>query len=122
LARPPILSYAQNAEDVVLSRAFADQEFGLYVDIGAYHPVEDSVTLHFYERGWRGVNVEPDRELHALFVEARPRDTNLCAAVTAQPAIAQLRAPWNGGRLGVSGPLISSKAFSLPPSSLRNSR
>ena len=51
LARPPILSYAQNAEDVVLSRAFSDQEFGFYVDIGACHPVEDSVTLHIYERG-----------------------------------------------------------------------
>jgi hypothetical protein len=37
---------------------------------------------------------------------------------TEQPAIAQLRAPWNGGRLGVSGPLMSSKAFSLLPSSL----
>jgi uncharacterized membrane protein len=71
LARPPILSYAQNGEDVVLSRAFADQEFGFYVDVGACHPVEDSVTLHFYERGWQGVNVEPDRELHALFLEAR---------------------------------------------------
>jgi FkbM family methyltransferase len=81
LAQPPIVSYAQNAEDVVLSRAFADQEFGFYVDIGACHPVEDSVTLHFYERGWQGVNVEPDRELHALFLEGRPRDTNLCAAV-----------------------------------------
>jgi hypothetical protein len=39
LARPPILSSAQNPEDVVLSRAFADQEFGFYA--------EDSVTLHF---------------------------------------------------------------------------
>jgi FkbM family methyltransferase len=81
LSRPLILSYAQNGEDVVLSRAFADQQFGFYVDIGACHPVEDSVTLHFYERGWRGVNVEPDRELHVLFPEARPRDSNLCAAV-----------------------------------------
>ena len=79
-ARPPILSYAQNAEDVVLSPTFADQEFGFYVDIGACHPVEDSVTLHFYERGWHRVNVEPDRELHALFLGARPRDINLCAA------------------------------------------
>jgi FkbM family methyltransferase len=76
-----MLSYAQNAEDVVLSRAFSDREFGFYIDIGACHPTLDSVTLHFYELGWRGVNVEPDRELHALFLEARPRDTNLCAAV-----------------------------------------
>ena len=78
MARPPILSYAQNAEDVVLSRVFAAQEFGFYVDIGARHSVEDSVTLHFYERGWHGVNVEPARELHALFLEAA-RATPICA-------------------------------------------
>jgi hypothetical protein len=70
--------YTQNAEDVVLSRVFADQEFGFSVDISACHPVEDSVTLHFYERGWHGVNVEPDRELHALFLEAA-RATSICA-------------------------------------------
>jgi hypothetical protein len=29
-----ILSYAQNAEDLVLSCAFADPEFGFYADIG----------------------------------------------------------------------------------------
>jgi FkbM family methyltransferase len=81
LARPLILSYAQNGEDVVLSRAFADQEFGFYVDIGACHPVEDSVTLRFYERGWHGVNVEPDQELYAAFTQARPRDANLCCAI-----------------------------------------
>jgi hypothetical protein len=78
LARPPILSYTQNAEDVVLSRAFADQEFGFSVDISACHSVEDSVTLHFYERGWQGTNVEPDRKLHALFLEAA-RATSICA-------------------------------------------
>ena len=81
MARPPILSYAQNAEDVVLSRVFAAQEFGFYVDIGARHSVEDSVTLHFYERGWHGVNVEPDRGLHTLFLRDRRRGTNLSAVV-----------------------------------------
>jgi hypothetical protein len=78
LARPPILSYTQNAEDVVLSRAFADQEFGFSVDISACRPVEDSVTLHCYERGWLGTNVEPDRELHGLFLEAAHATSN-CA-------------------------------------------
>jgi FkbM family methyltransferase len=76
-----MISHAQNGEDVVLSRAFADLPTGFYIDIGACHPVEDSITLHFYERGWRGVNVEPDQTLHAAFVASRPGDTNLCAAV-----------------------------------------
>jgi FkbM family methyltransferase len=81
LAQQMMLSYAQNGEDVVLSRAFADQKVGFYIDIGACHPVDDSVTLHFYERGWHGVNVEPDRDLHAQLQQSRLRDVNLLAAV-----------------------------------------
>ena len=81
LAPQIMQSYAQNGEDVVLGRVFADQKLGFYVDIGACHPVEDSVTLHFYERGWHGVNVEPDHDLHAVLQHDRPRDTNLLAAI-----------------------------------------
>jgi hypothetical protein len=47
------LSYTQNAEDVVMSRTFADQEFGFSVDISACHPVEEGVTLHFYHAAGR---------------------------------------------------------------------
>jgi len=79
--REPMLSYAQNAEDVVLERVFADIERGFYVDVGASRPVEDSVTHHFYERGWRGVNVEPDPVEYGELVTARPDDTNVNAAV-----------------------------------------
>ncbi|MBL6079101.1 FkbM family methyltransferase [Belnapia sp. T18] len=76
------VSHAQNGEDVVLRRAFRDLTGpGFYVDIGACHPTEDSVTLHFYEQGWRGINVEPDEVLHAALAEARPRDANICAAI-----------------------------------------
>lgn len=71
----PILSYAQNAEDVVRNRAFADQEFGFYVDIGVCHPAETA---------W---DVEPDCELHpALLLEVRPCDTNQRAGIRWQRA------------------------------------
>lgn len=76
-----MLSYAQNGEDVVLRRAFEGRDSGFYVDVGACDPQADSVTLHFYERGWHGVNVEPDARLHAALVAARPRDINLRAAI-----------------------------------------
>src|ERR1700744_995167 len=52
-------SYAQNFEDVTLMRAFNHLEGGVYIDVGAQDPVSDSVSLAFYERGWRGVHVEP---------------------------------------------------------------
>ena len=53
-----MISYAQNAEDVVLARVFAGRNTGRYVDVGACDPVRDSVTKHFYDHRWRGINVE----------------------------------------------------------------
>lgn len=78
-----MLSYAQNAEDVVLRRAFSEFDHGFYVDAGAGDPVEDSVTLYFYERGWSGVNIEPDPHDYERLKAARPRDININVAVGA---------------------------------------
>ena len=54
-----IISYAQNFEDVMLWRALGQIEHGFYIDIGAQDPIIDSVSLAFYEHGWRGIHVEP---------------------------------------------------------------
>jgi FkbM family methyltransferase len=72
-----MLSFAQNGEDVVLARAFGERTDGFYIDVGAWAPDEGSVTKHFYDRGWRGVNVEPSREAFARLHAERPRDVNL---------------------------------------------
>ena len=75
------ISYAQNFEDVMLWRALKHIECGFYIDIGAWSPDLDSVTKAFYERGWHGINVEPNPQFHRQLEERRPRDTNLCLAV-----------------------------------------
>ncbi|WP_355585210.1 FkbM family methyltransferase [Xanthomonas cannabis] len=77
------ISYAQNFEDVILHRAFSGVEMGVYVDVGAQHPIHDSVTRAFYERGWRGINIEPVEEWHALLAVDRPDDINLPVVVGA---------------------------------------
>lgn len=74
------VSYAQNGEDVLLHRVFGGQGTGFYVDVGAYHPVEGSVTKAFYDRGWAGINIEPGQIFDDL-AAARPRDVNLRMAV-----------------------------------------
>lgn len=74
-------SYAQNFEDVILNRIFKNKESGFYIDIGAHHPVYDSVTKAFYDRGWQGINIEPVREFFELLQRDRPRDINLNLAV-----------------------------------------
>ena len=45
-----IVSYAQNFEDVMLWRALGQVENGVYIDIGAQHPLIDSVSKAFYEK------------------------------------------------------------------------
>ena len=74
-------SYAQNFEDVILWRALKDVDKGFYIDIGANDPVIDSVSLAFYERGWRGIHVEPLRALAEKLRVARPDEKVIEAAV-----------------------------------------
>jgi FkbM family methyltransferase len=76
-----MISYAQNFEDVILHRAFGDLKNGFFVDVGAAHPVDDSVTCHFYEQGWTGINIEPDPRLFTQLEQARERDINLDCVV-----------------------------------------
>ena len=73
----PLISYSQNLEDVILWRLLVDVDSGFYIDLGAQHPVNDSVTHAFYERGWSGINVEPNQDFLNLLNVHRPRDTNL---------------------------------------------
>lgn len=72
-----LITYAQNFEDVMLERLFPGKKRGFYVDIGAWDPNAYSVTRHFYQRGWRGLNIEPIGWRHAMFVEHRTRDVNI---------------------------------------------
>lgn len=76
------VSYAQNFEDVILWRALKNlDEAGFYIDLGAFDPEYDSVTKAFYDRGWRGINVEPDLQLSAQIEVARERDVTVCKAI-----------------------------------------
>lgn len=76
-----IISYAQNLEDVILWRALKDIKNGFYVDVGAAWPDIDSVTKLFYDKGWFGINIEPNPEFYARLCEQRLRDINLRIAV-----------------------------------------
>jgi FkbM family methyltransferase len=76
--------FAQRGEDRRLAGLFAGRRRGFYIDVGAWDPTRDSVTKHFYDRGWRGVNVEPHPTYHALLAAERPRDVNLGVALGAE--------------------------------------
>ena len=74
-------SYSQLNEDCIIDWLTGYKKKGTYIDIGAYHPDKISNTRLFYERGWRGVNVEPSLIGYKLFCEKRPDDINLNCAI-----------------------------------------
>ncbi len=76
-----MISYAQIGEDVLLRRVFPPHYAGFYIDVGANHPVYCSVTKHFYDSGWQGINIEPGT-VFADVERHRTRDLNLNVAVS----------------------------------------
>jgi FkbM family methyltransferase len=76
------ISYAQNLEDVILWRVLKHIDQGYYIDVGAAWPNEHSITKAFYDHGWKGINVEPNPVFFHQLEESRPRDQNLCLAVS----------------------------------------
>ena len=74
-------SYAQNFEDVILNRVLKKVEFGFYIDVGAWSPQIDSVTRAFYEKGWSGINIEPNEKYFYELNIHRPRDKNICLSI-----------------------------------------
>ncbi len=47
---------------------------GFYVDIGAHHPFRYSNTQFFYEKGWRGINIDATPGSMDRFKDFRPED------------------------------------------------
>jgi len=77
------ISYAQNFEDVMLRRALRHVTRGFYIDVGAQDPVVDSVSMGFYEEGWRGVHVEPVAAYAERLRAQRPDEIVVQAALGA---------------------------------------
>lgn len=73
----PNLCYGQDGEDLILNRLLEGQALGFYVDVGAHHPVRFSNTYLFYQRGWRGINIDAMPGSMKKFSKVRPRDINI---------------------------------------------
>ena len=67
----------------MLARVFHGRKDGFYVDVGAADPVNLSVTKWFYDLGWSGINIEPNKNLFERLAADRPRDLNLECGVGA---------------------------------------
>jgi FkbM family methyltransferase len=78
-------SYSQEGEDMVLHRMMGSVKNGFYVDVGAHHPLRFSNTYFFYQKGWRGINIDAMPGSMDIFKHKRGRDINLEVAVAEKP-------------------------------------
>lgn len=68
------ISFSKAGEDLQMMKLIANSTPGVYVDIGCWHPVKASNTYFFYLRNWKGICIDPNPELKALYSKIRPND------------------------------------------------
>ena len=80
-------TFAQQGEDLILERIIQNilgwdlNEKRFYVDIGAYHPIINSVTYTLHKRKWKGIVFDPYEKSKTLFEKYRPKDIFINAVV-----------------------------------------
>ena len=74
-------SYGATGEDVLLNKIFKDNK-GFYVDVGALHPINGSLTHNLYKRGWTGLNFDIDERNIKFFKIFRRRDSSFRMAIS----------------------------------------
>ncbi len=75
-------SYSQFEEDLFIKKYFSNKKNGFFVDIGCHHPFKGNNTYLLYQSGWTGINIDLNQLGIDLFNVARPRDKNICTAIS----------------------------------------
>lgn len=78
---PVTFSFSQGAEDIILNYLPLSNS-GIYIDVGCNEPVHFSNTFNLYLRGWRGINIDANKELIDECKKIRKKDISICAAVS----------------------------------------
>ena len=79
--------YSQWGEDFFINSFFKNNNNGIYLDIGCFHPYMYSNTCLLHKKGWSGVNIDINPTSIDLFNIIRPNDINICAAISEKKII-----------------------------------
>jgi len=77
IGNPKYHIYGQHNDDLTIDALLGMRKKGFYMDVGANDPDFISNTKRFYDRGWNGVNIEPNPHVFKKLVEVRTRDANV---------------------------------------------
>jgi len=83
--------YSQDGQDKYLeTNVFKGFKNGVFMDVGAHDGIKINNTLFFEkERGWSGVNIEPNKTVYDKLVLNRPSCINLNCAVANEDGTAE---------------------------------
>lgn len=75
-------SFSQFEEDLFIKNYFKNEKKGFFIDIGCHHPFKGNNTYLLYKSGWSGINIDLNKLSIDLFNIARPKDINICTAIS----------------------------------------
>ena len=61
---------------------FSKVEKGVFIDLGCNHPIKFNNTYLLYKRGWRGINIDLDKESIDEFNKIRDKDYNVQSVIS----------------------------------------
>lgn len=73
---------SQFGEDKKIIKLFKKDYKGKYLDLGCFHPTRSNNTFRLYKKGWQGMNIDLNPLTIDLFNFSRPKDINICAAIS----------------------------------------
>ena len=80
---------------IFIKKFFKNKTVGTYVDIGCHHPFKLNNTYLLYKKGWSGLNIDLMKINIDLFNIWRPRDKNICSAISNKNKISSVYIPNN---------------------------
>jgi len=102
---PQKQSYSQYGEDIYVEELLCGIKQGscIYIDVGANQPSQISNTYLFYRKGFRGILIEPNRELSKLCRRFREDDAFLCVGAAESAGVAEFKVGESSVTAGFSG-------------------
>ena len=88
-------SHSQFKEDLFLKNYFKNKKNGFFIDMGCHHPFKGNNTFLLYKSGWRGINIDLNQLSIDLFNFARPKDKNICTAISNRDGLIEYYLPDN---------------------------
>jgi len=104
-------TYSMDGEDLFIDNFFKNK-IGLYVDVGAYHPLELSNTYLLYKKKWKGINIDINTLSIDYFNFLRPNDININLGVAKKNTIKTLYYQKNKSPLNTLNLSHAKKIFS----------